>query len=397
MLLTLFAHIGDMPELDFGGMTATLAAVAVVGLLFSVFFAGAVLATGLMLRTGGETTDYLRSNATLLALILPGLFTVVGLAIAGAFFPSWKPLGWLMLIPFLFLIVCAGLRLWFLDKNEAFDIPTGFARWKWRGGKAVGLISAGYLWINVAILAFLMLMALFPASSEQPKFPIRLVMWTTVCYAINVAVVRIPKASASRMIPALGTVGLVALIVLSGNLSGIPAAAVRALGLGETPVGLVLTPEGCDILNRAARGHRVCNVAPSEHLAFACPIFLHSRIGSTFFVEVSSFDGEGRWPAADLKLLLTPIPIPRSEVRSWPTIEPLAASSPANSQEAGRLVSYLDRQDLSTIQIDWLNHQCGLPSALRLPSDRSDVGVSASGAVPASGTASSVPRLSIRS
>jgi len=360
MLLTLFGHIGAMPELDLAGASATFAAVAVVGLAVCVSFGGSVLLGGLMLR-GNPASSYLVSRGGLVALSAPGMGLAVYMTVRWALDARWVPQGWLLLVPFACSLVLAGSSVWRWEKEDRAKAAEAERQGRWRslGSKAAGFLAASYIWNLIGILAFMTLLALAPKSDSTPAFLIKLAGWTLICYGINAAVAALPEANEARNIAGFGIGALIILIFLTGNISGIPAGAARGLGLGgDMPVGLVLSPEGCAILNSAARGRAVCKVPAGDSLGWACPVVLRSRIGSPFIVELSAFDDEGYWPRNDSRFKFTPIQIPKSEVRSWPSIWPMPAASAPWTQKTFHVVSYLDDRDMNAVQRQWLDQQC---------------------------------------
>ena len=80
MLLLFFVHIGTMPDLDFASATASIAAVAVLGLLVITFTGGATIVAGLVTR---GLIDRSLPHSTLIdhlgLLAAPGIVTVIGL------------------------------------------------------------------------------------------------------------------------------------------------------------------------------------------------------------------------------------------------------------------------------------------------------------------------------
>ena len=214
-------------------------------------------------------------------------------------------------------------------------------------------------------------------------------------------VVRIPQKAQIPAFIASGAAAVLILTMLTSAWMAIPVAVVRTLGLGEIPVGVVLTPEGCETFNKSARGQQICQLDADKKLGWACPVILKSRIGAPMVFELASFGDDGRWPIwpAEIEkgrlggsvghLRYQRIQVAKSEVRSWPSVTPFVPSEPKESgqqpaQDAGPaegggtrgeaggdvvskqanlspLVSYLNLKDagLSDAQRQWLARQCG--------------------------------------
>jgi hypothetical protein len=368
MLLMLFAHIGSLPDLDLAGATATLAAVALIGLAVCICFAGSTLFAGLMLRDEEAIGSHLRGFWSVVVLIVPGLSMVIGLAIKWGLDPRGSTPGWIWWLPVIGSAVLIAVRLWRMARRGDIECPeTGrIGRVVWWAVKAGGFFAVGCVWTAVAVLALLTLTALFPSSEGQSYFLLRLVVWTAACYAINVLVLIVRREKAMLASLIFGSIGLVMLVALSGNWPGIPIAAARGLGLAEMPVGLVVTRKGCAIANLAARGQTVCRASGSEDLALICPVMLRSRIGSPVVVELSAFDRSGAWPNRDAASRRAPVQIPKSEVLSWPGIDllraPAQSGSPASAASA--VASYLDASAFTAAQRAWMSQQCGpVPAA----------------------------------
>ena len=78
ILLMFFAQLGSMPELDLAGTTATLAAVAVIGLLVVFVIGGITIVAGLVTRSLALEISHLADTWSLVFLAAPGgIFTAI--------------------------------------------------------------------------------------------------------------------------------------------------------------------------------------------------------------------------------------------------------------------------------------------------------------------------------
>lgn len=261
-LLMFFTRLRVLPDLDLAGATATMAAVAMIGLLVSAALGGSTIAAGISTR------------------------------------------------------------------NLRTSYPQAFDSW-W----AVGTFAAS------AVIAFIGLVALITWFKDEHLSTFGWWILGLTCALLSMR-------------------------------SGIPVAAVRTLGLGETPVALVLTEQGCNTLNQAARGQAICQWNTETETGWACPVVLQSRIGSPFVVEVTTFDTNGKWPARlpiakehkdSPPTLRYRIQLPKADVLSWPSIEALNKPGQPGHINATQLASYQlrDSKGISVEQSRWLRTQCG--------------------------------------
>ena len=141
---------------------------------------------------------------------------------------------------------------------------------------------------------------------------------------------------------------------LAGASAILMAVAIVGLGLGEIPVRMVVTRAGCDYLNKAAGNQVVCRIEAGDSTAIVCPAMLRSRIGSPFFIGLSAYEEDGRWPQLHPPKRLEAIAIPKADVPSWSQLARAAAKAP-QSAASGTIVTYLAAEDRGA----WLRAQCG--------------------------------------
>ena len=72
ILLAFFTHLGSMPDLDLAGAPATVAAVAVIGLLVIFTLGGSTIAAGVVTRSLASYVPHLASLRSLMFLAAPG-------------------------------------------------------------------------------------------------------------------------------------------------------------------------------------------------------------------------------------------------------------------------------------------------------------------------------------
>lgn len=378
-LLMFFAHLGVMPDLDFAGASATMAAVAMIGLLVTVALGGSTLAPGLTTRNLITSQPYMFQSRWMIAVFaIPAIAAFLAFATLDARDKNWSAaalscLAMWVLVLMALLLLASTVALWRLG---AFKPPAESSSTKLMRAIEImmGLLGGGFIWLLMPLLALLSFAALWPEGRAPSDFGSYLATWGLFCVAMNVVLAYLPKEHELGGIAFIGLGSVFLLLALTQNWPGIPVAAVRALGLGEVPVALVLTEQGCHTLNKASRGQVVCQLDAETKVGWACPVVLKSRIGSPFVVEVTSFDTDGKWPAqlpitrgameqppAQHALRYQRIQLTKTDVLSWPTIALLKNPGESFYFNAEQLTSvwHQDRKAMSSRQIDWLHAQCG--------------------------------------
>lgn len=382
MLLMFFVRLGTVPDLDLASTTASMAAVAVIGLLLVTFIGGSTIAAGLMTRTlVGEGRQQGLRPLDFVLLALPGLLTVTGLIATVYKLISW-PVNVILWIGLGTMLVAQAARHCATWHAEGGSKPYA---WIW---PLFGRVGVAFVWFALDVFAFLTLYAFWPTERDATSFSIVLIVWALLCSSLNAAMVLWPNRT--RLEEAIGIVllsilGFLGLSALSENWTGVPVAAVRALGLGEQAVGVVVTAAGCDTFNKVARGQVVCQLDSEHKTGWVCPVVLRSRIGSPYVFELTSFDAHGNWPAqarsspsdSDTSRVLKRIQIAKEDVKSWPSIDALkvnddARRSTAVAVDSLRVLTYLDQRLLNEndIQRKWLVRQCGSSSGVATAATR---------------------------
>ncbi|WP_294254846.1 hypothetical protein [uncultured Comamonas sp.] len=422
ILLVFFVQLGSMPDLDLAGAAATLAAVAVIGLLVVVALGVSTIAAGGVTRVLALDVPHLTSKWSLVSMALPGGIFIAAVAIAAVceavHFNSWwlgALLGASLVAPF---IGCC-YQLHQQKKNptsapapatpSSTVVPTtetvknGSAETQEKNSNVFWVfyayVASGFVWCVSVLMVFMTYDALAShggASSKEAG--VGLILWGVISILLNILVVKAPPKIQGFVFLVLGGASVVILTTLTASWSAIPVTVVRTLGLGEIPVGVVVTAEGCDIFNKAARGQKVCQMDADQKQGWVCPAILKSRIGAPMVFELTSIGDNGSWPILrseiEAKRLgrsvshqrYQRIQVAKSEVKSWPSITPLprlkdpepASNAVAQGQgikragskddaskdsSAGsrRLVTYLNPSVVagSPEQKQWLEEQCG--------------------------------------
>ena len=350
ILLWFFLSLGESPDLDLASFGAVPLAIALVGFAVAAALTGCSFAAGLGLRDKKSLAG-LDPKWTAGFLIAPGMASTVLLVIYLAFWPDGKPAAEVMWFPFGAMLALSALIS--VYGPEPVSSTDGGDEWTPKK-RFAELFSLGLLWVLMAYVALFTFWVLFPRDGASRDFLWGLLFWTLLCYALNLMVGWAPRP-VYVVVPMSIVLGLMGLFSATGNWQSFPRAVVGALGMGEMPVSLIVSADGCDYLNKRVGDRAVCRVEPGKKGAVVCPAMLRSRIGSPFFVGLSAFEPEGQWPQLHGPKRLEAIAIPKADVLSWVRLDPpvvkhgsVAASAPAG------IVTYLDAADPGK----WLREQC---------------------------------------
>lgn len=352
ILLAFFLQLGETPDLDLKSSAGVFLAMALIGSGLASALTFCSFIAGLQLRSHGKRLAWLSEAWTIMFLLTGPTVGLAGLALWALLVPDSIIPSWGLLLPAAFPVL-VGLWLTARKSIPTEEAPTRAARIAMRVEWSFELVGIGLLWLLVGYIALLVFWTLFPRGHDG--FLQGLLSWTFYCYAMNFLVAWAPKNLLSILAWCIFG-GVLCLSMTTGNGAALPTAVIRALGMGEVPVKMTLTEQGCDYLNKAAGSRVVCRVAPGDKTATACPVMLRSRIGSPLYVGLSAYDAEGRWPVPADKMpkRAAAIAIPKSDIPSWVQLAPAAASAPT-SAASGAIVTYLDASDSSA----WLREQCG--------------------------------------
>ncbi|KGH28530.1 hypothetical protein P353_15155 [Comamonas testosteroni] len=441
ILLAFFVQLGSMPDLDLAGATATFAAVAVIGLLVVTVLGISTIVAGLATRSLTPDVPNLANGWSLGFLAAPGGVFIIGTAVNVSFdTKGFEPAFWLGLA--LLLVLPASFFSWLIpfaqqktralradpasknvcwiqlllttrsvpqvsvvSENSVPDTASNVASTESSnsttrtqilslGGDYLVYLMCCFMWfVSSAFTAFIT----YDSWARQGSAGVReggaLAMWGIASILLNILLVKVVKKMLVLACIALGGAAVLILTILTASWFAIPVSVVRNLGLGEIPVGVVVTAEGCDTFNKAARGQKVCQMSADEKLGWVCPVVLKSRIGAPMVFELASFGDDGNWPIQPFEIdkkapgggskrdLYYPrIQVAKSEVKSWPSITSFkpdpnkktgATSAQDNSKNSNPrpLVSYLNRSAAAETdaQRQWLLTQCGAATKADVP------------------------------
>jgi hypothetical protein len=353
-----FAHLGELPDLDLAASTSILAAVALIGLLVSALFGGSAGIAGLLYLNTARDLQWLRTRASLGVAAIPGATLVLLFLLQVVVGPEWLPVANAGALCFGLCLIAGYARVEHLA-------ATGGLSEEYKAGKklhfaALTFAAHSFLWTLSLIIGLVCLTVMFPHGTTDSEVLLSIVAWGCFSIVLSIALAQSKPDRQVKNILVVTLAGLLILVTLTKNYTGLAVASVRALGLGDVPVKLVLTERGCQIINAAA-SRVVCQFDAQDKVGVVCPAVLRSKIGTPFIVGLSPFAEGGGWPDLDAS---SSIPIPRSEVLSWPRIKirkPPRIGSPSKVDEkAARPIAANEQRDgLDGGQKGWLDGECG--------------------------------------
>ncbi|MBV7427336.1 MULTISPECIES: hypothetical protein [unclassified Acidovorax] len=368
LVLLFFVTIKHFPDLDLSGSIALLWAVAVVGSVIVLFIGlGAMLPSLMELASERPKEKSNRHAAQQLLCTLPGWLVLL-------FFLS-RSNGWLHDSTLewsndrlIFILVCMSIILGgVLAKREPANnsvlstLPP--AKKKLQGvGTCLYLAAACVVWAATLAFATTFLLSMGDSEAASPTSQIAATMaWLVFVMAMNAQVIFTGTAKALLKGIVIAIIAFLGLLVILQNLSGLAVGVLRTLQQTDLPVRLVVTEEGCDLLNKAVREGSVCKIRSGEKFAVVCPVLLRSKIGSPFLVEFSPLSAEGRWPSKEGR---ESVQIPRDYVRSWPLLPLKQANAAGTANPTATPSAILSAITASNdTERAWLDEACGAPGS----------------------------------
>jgi hypothetical protein len=366
LLLIFFLQLHAMPELDLAGAVAVFQAVALTGLVLLVFLSISAFAGGLALNSLGVEIIALKKGMGAALLLMPTI------AVMATIFYMAKISGsvdFSDLNYWVFGSVGAGALTYMLWAPGSSN-----PKWKLRFSYGITYFYFSFLWIVMVFMAGISFWTLKAPTLSPTEETIFLVSWLFWCVACNFGIAQQKNNN-------LGTIAVVSILsafiflFLTNNGLAFPKVVVRSLGLGELPVALVVTKDGCQLINQAA-GQKVCVIEPSENSALVCPVVLRSRISAPYFIGLSPITEQEAWPATLLPERTATIAIPKSAVLSWSIIAPKSANQNLpDSTVKQEKVTLETRIPVATYLLTdsknkWLSDQCGLPKTSSINSSK---------------------------
>lgn len=357
LLLIFFLQLHAMPELDLAGAVAVFQAVALTGLVFLFFLSISAFAGGLALNSLEVEIIALKKGMGAALLLMPTIAVIATIfyMAKSSNSPEFSELNY-----WIFGSIGAGALTYMLWVPGSSN-----PEWKLRFSYGITYFYFSLLWIVMVFMAGILFWALKAPTLGPTEETIFLMSWLFWCVACNFGMAQQKNIN-------LGTIAVVSILsafiflFLTNNGLAFPAAVVRSLGLGELPVALVVTKDGCQLINKAA-GQKVCVIESSENSALVCPVVLRSRISAPYFIGLSPLTEQGAWPATQLPERTATIAIPKSAVLSWSIIAPKSANQNLTDSTVKQEKMSLEMRTpvatylLTDSKNKWLSNQCGLP------------------------------------
>lgn len=362
LVLLFVISIGHLPSLDLANSIALLTAVAIFGAVIVGCIGGATVLPALVEVSVGDGSDRKQRTQYLLLSSIPAWFALAFLLVLWLF----DHYRWALLVPsvaefvsslLILALLCGASIGWHRTRQERRKART---RWEhlWP------LTAASLYWAYVCMVwavsfgataFFLYYLSSDPAVPWWQKAVVGAI-WLIVCMAINIVVAAMGTSKAVIR-GAIAAVGLALIpLLLTQSLTDLSGLVLNKLGYANLKVRLVVTEEGCNILNAAIRGGPVCTVDPATKLAAVCPVILKSRIGSPYRLDFYPLGADGRWPGATMP---QSVPLPEQYVKSWPSLDTSPRPIAARDVPAGAAhlpLTMLHARD--KVEADWIQAKC---------------------------------------
>lgn len=363
-LLIYFLHIGQLPDANLASSTSILTAVALLGISIFLVFGGSAVVAGFMYLNAGRENAWLRSQDSLVLAAIPGVTINIGLVVQSLIGVELIDAATIQPLAVGLCVLLGDLRaLQLVRVGELPAVTDGLRRGMPRVRDICTFAFYSYAWALFMAIGTMVFIAMIPFGASLAQTVPALMSWLVISTAINLDFARsTPVADQAKKLILMTLIGAMLMITLTQNYSGVAIASIRKLGIGAVPVKLVLTKRGCQIANASSSVGPICVADDVNKLGVVCPAILLSKIGTPFLFGVTAFTTSGGWPTPELPKA---IPLPPSEVLSWPRISPLESqsqrdiASSSSSKNELRPVSMTDVSRLDVREKDWLREQCG--------------------------------------
>ena len=295
LVFSFFVRTGFMPDVDLGGSTALLLAVALVGF-------GTVLASAVVAVLPGSVTWYVFNDNKLvfdrhavLATVFPAALLYVATMLAAFFdtpsLPEW--LNWIILVALALSAGFSTFKVYFADPSD------GAEPWS-RVVKVVQIICCGFFWL-LGMLTALRIALVFASDGERSTWLILLMMtaWLALVVGLNAVMARLPTVRHVFLFaPFSGVISLVMLVVVTQSFTTLPLHVVSLLGYGDIKgVDLIVKPEVCQSLRLSSLTALRCAEGVPGASGALRNVTLRSRIGAQILVERET----GSFASSDVK------------------------------------------------------------------------------------------------
>lgn len=168
ILLSFFLHIGSMPDLDLSGATATMAAVAIVGILVTSSFAGSTLFAGIVTRQFNNGQLNIFNKTTYISFVIPIFLFYISLLLHYIYKPEFDFSNTLTLLTIATIIIASinSVYQYYLI-NVRFNSSSSNTRY------ATILMAStfcGLFWFLSSLISFLTFTTLIKKDSSVELF-----------------------------------------------------------------------------------------------------------------------------------------------------------------------------------------------------------------------------------
>jgi len=303
LLLLFFLRIGYMPDINFESITSVLYAVALLGLMISVYTMLVMVMPGLFLSgakdatdrvTGGHLLCITAGSAIIWAVMICRMFDVSICSYSLTDTSVW-------IVGTLVALLAPGIGLWISrkwpSKSSESENNGSKAPQKWTPQENAIAI---YLWslamlIGVGSLLGISLMfisilgmggSIRTATGGQAVLQIAMLVFLIACSSALIGSVK--KSERQKLTWIFAPTLLFVVLSTTGSFSTIPMIAVKTLGLGEISAArIAVTGKTCREVNQTLGQHVCVNVGDDEVTAI-CPVMIKSRIGGQVVLDFAA-------------------------------------------------------------------------------------------------------------
>jgi hypothetical protein len=268
-LITYFASIGFLPDLDLQAAAGTVVAVAIIGLFLVVNLGFGLLLPTLFIRADDEGKKALQTAES-----LTGVVFAFAILVVFAQFDEWSRV--LFLAIWLVLLLVAGLcAVYFFSSTRTLtDVLYFFP-----------VVVLWGVWAASFPMLFYALLTSQSGRSESHDY-LYLFLFPLLFAVISLVVAELPKPQriAGRIVALIAVVWL--LSVLSNRPAFVPQTVVSLLGLSvqQSSVTLIVSEAGCHTANLILEG-APCTGDPVAKLGRVSGVKIISRIGAQVVID----------------------------------------------------------------------------------------------------------------
>jgi hypothetical protein len=346
-LLIFFVQVGFFPSFKLEDLTATLAAVSLIGLSLLAIFAGSFVLPALTLHDSFERLK--SAKCVVLMSALAGGLPVWAISLSLLFYRTvqwWVGL-LVALVALLFIFLAYQIhrperakpikadsagkvcdeetkRKCFIARCRTNTPDDGVSNDS--DNPLIEVISVAAVFFFAQLVATYYFVLMYrPTDQDLGKQVIELFAWPAVCFVANVALLHNPNKTDEKnwwkTLAATAGVLLLMFMSVTGASSLMSGGIARKLALGDIPSTVVmLSKQGCEIAEVSSRSAMTCQQVKADGSGVVCPVTIVSRMGSEVVLQPENSNFE--------------VVMKSTEVLGWARTAPPAFANSASGASA---------------------------------------------------------------